>query len=129
MNKNDCANFVDAGNSYLQTARRGHRRGSVFSDTMIYHILCLSIEKYLMGIFCLHNAIPEHNTLSHMAQEASAFANLPAGLIERIKSMDKILNLCDPAAPLQAMITEGQLKSMLHVGEKIRDIAEGKKWM
>lgn len=125
MNRKDCENFIDAGNSYLKTARQGHRRGSVFTNTMIYHILCLSIEKYFMGIFCWHNAIPEHHTLSHMAHEASGFADMPADLIEQIEAMDNVLNLCDPAAPLQAALTESQLRSMLGVGERIRDLACG----
>jgi hypothetical protein len=122
MNKNDCISFVDAGNSYLQTAKRGHQRGSVFTGTMIYHILCLSIEKYLMGIFCLHHAIPEHHTLSHMAREAAAFTDMPQDLIVQIEAMDNVLNLCDPAAPLQASLTDSQLQSMLQVGEKTRDL-------
>ena len=122
MNGNDCASFVEAGHSYLQTARRGHRRESVFTGTMIYHILCLSIEKYLMGLFCFHNAIPQHSTLSSMAQEAADFADLPPDLIEHIKAMDSVLNLCDPAAPLQAMLTDSQIASMIQVGERLRDL-------
>ena len=123
MDKNDCESYFDAGSSYLETAKRGHSRSSVFSGTMIYHILCLSIEKFLMGIFCCHNAIPQHNTLSDMIQEANTFTEMPKELIEQIQSMDSILNLCDPNAPLQAIITEDQLKAMLTVGEKIRDLA------
>lgn len=122
MNRNDCESYFDAGDSYLETAKRGHHRSSVFTGTMIYHILCLSIEKFLMGIFCCHNAIPQHSTLSHMIQEAAAFTEMPKELIEHVKAMDNVLNLCDPAAPLQAVLTESQLQAMLMVGEKIRDL-------
>jgi hypothetical protein len=124
MNKKDCASFVEAGNSYLQTAQRGRQRGSVFTGNMIYHILCLSIEKYLMAIFCLHRAIPEHHTLSHMAREATAFTKMPEDLIARIEAMDNVLNLCDPAAPLQASLSDSQLQSMLQVGEKLRELVQ-----
>jgi hypothetical protein len=122
MSKNDCERFFDAGSSYLKTAQRGHRRRSVFSVAMIYHILCLSIEKFLMAIFCCHNAIPQHHTLSHMVQEATTFTTIPGELIEQVQGLDKVLNLCDPNAPLQAVLTDGQLQSMLTVGEKIRDL-------
>lgn len=122
MNKNDCVSYFDAGNSYLKTAKRGYRRRSVFSSAMLYHILCLSIEKFLMGIFCYHNAIPQHSTLSHMVQEVAAFTNVPKELIEQVQSMDSVLNLCDPNAPLQSALTESQIQSMLTVGEKIRDL-------
>jgi len=122
MNRNDCESYFDAGNSYLETAKRGHKRSSVFTGTMIYHILCLSIEKFLMGIFCYHNAIPQNSTLSHMIQEAAAFTDMPVELIEQVKSMDNVLNLCDPNAPLQAVLTESQLQGMLSVGEKIRNL-------
>jgi hypothetical protein len=122
MSKNDCANFLDAGDSYLQTAKRGRHRGSVFTGTIIYHILCLSIEKYLMGLFCLHHAFPENHTLSHMAREAAAFTDMPTDLIAQIEAMDNVVNLCDPAAPLQAPLTKSQLQSMLQVGERIRHL-------
>ena len=122
MNKSDCDSYLDSANSYLETAKRGSRRSSVFSGPMIYHILCLSIEKFLMGIFCQHNAIPQHNTLSHMIQEAAAFTTIPEELIEQVQSMDKILNLCDPHAPLQMALTENQLQGMLAVGEKVRSL-------
>jgi c-di-GMP-related signal transduction protein len=122
MNKSDCASYFDAGNSYLEAAKRGNHRRSVFSGTMIYHILCLSVEKFLMGIFCYHNAIPQHSTLSHMVQEVAAFTDVPKALIERVQSMDNILNLCEPNAPLQMTLTENQLQDMLSLAEKIRDI-------
>ena len=122
MNKTDYENFFDAGNSYLRTAQHGHKRSSVFTNTMIYHVLCLSIEKLLMGIFFYHNAIPQHNALGHMIKEAAEFADIPEELIEQVQSMDGILNLCDPNAPLQAAITESQLQAMLTVGDKIRDL-------
>ncbi|BBO85358.1 hypothetical protein [Desulfosarcina ovata] len=123
MNRNDCASLIEAGNSYLETARNGHRRGSVFTGTMIYHVVCLSIEKYLMGIFCCYNAIPQHNTLSRMAQEAADFADLPSDLLQAIEAMDGVLNLCDPATPLQATLTGKQLQAMIQVGEQLRDLA------
>jgi hypothetical protein len=123
MNKDDCERYFDAGTSYLETAKRGHRRGSVFTATMIYHILCISIEKFLMGIFCYHNAIPQHNTLSHMVQELAAFTEVSKELIEQVQAIDNVLNLCDPNAPLQMMLTERQLQAMLTVGEKIRSLA------
>jgi hypothetical protein len=122
MNKNDCESYFNAGDSYLKTAKRGHGRSSVFTGTMIYHILCLSIEKFLMGIFCCHNAIPQHSTLSHMIQEAAAFTDMPKELIEQVNAMDNVLNLCDPGAPLQAVLTESQLQAMLIVGEKVRNL-------
>ena len=123
MSKNDCESFFDAGNSYLETAKRGHRKCSVFTGTMIYHILCLSIEKFLMGIFCYHKAIPQHNTLSSMAQEAAALVELPEGLIEQVQLLDNVLNLCDPNTPLQMMLTESQIQTMLTVGDKVRSLA------
>ncbi|GAB6908303.1 conserved hypothetical protein [Desulfosarcina cetonica] len=122
MIKRDCESFVEAGNSYLKTAQRGHRRESVFTGTMLYPILCLSIEKYLMGLFCYHNAIPQHNTLARMAREAADFVDIPMDLIEAIQSMDGLLDLCDPAAPLQMGLSDAQLQSMIAVGEKIRDL-------
>ena len=122
MNKNDCAGYFDAGNSYLESAKRGYHRRSVFSSAMIYHFLCLSIEKFLMGIFCYHNAIPQHSTLSHMVQEVAAITDVPKALIEQVQSMDNILNLCDPNAPLQMTLTENQLQDMLTLTEKIRNI-------
>ena len=125
MNKNDCESYFAAGNSYLQTAIKGHRRSSVFTDSMIYHILCLSIEKFLMGLFCCHNAIPEHHTLSNMIREAASFAEMPEDLMEQIEAMDNVLNLCDPSAPLKATLTESQLQAMLKVGEKVRDLVSG----
>ena len=122
MNKSGCASYFDAGNNYLETAKRGYRRRSVFTGTMIYHILCLSVEKFLMGIFCYHNAIPQHSTLSHMIQEVAAFSDVPKELIEQVQSMDNALNLCDPNASLQMTLTENQLQDMLIMSEKIRNI-------
>lgn len=122
MNKSDCASYFDAGNSYLEAAKRGNRRRSVFSGTMIYHILCLSVEKFLMGIFCYHNAIPQQSTLSHMVQEVAALTDVPRELIEQVQSMDNILNLCNPTAPLQMALTKRQLQTMLILGEKVSNI-------
>ncbi len=120
MKKNDCESFFDAGHSYLQTAQHWHRGQSVCRGAMIYHILCLSIEKFLMGIFCYHHAVPQHNTLFHMVQEVAAFTDIPEDLIEQVQSMDNVLNSCDSNTPLQASLTESRLAAMLTVGERVR---------
>ncbi|WP_419659026.1 hypothetical protein [Desulfosarcina variabilis] len=75
-----------------------------------------------MWIFCYHNAIPQHSTLSHMIQEVAAFSDVPKELIEQVQSIDNALNLFDPNASFQMALTENQLQDMLIMSEKIRSI-------
>ncbi|SHK98429.1 hypothetical protein SAMN02745216_04418 [Desulfatibacillum alkenivorans DSM 16219] len=125
MSKENCSHFVDEANKFLQTARRGHRRSAVFNNSMIYHIVCLSIEKYLMGLFAYHDALPMHNTLTSMIREAAPLVNLPPFLIEEVTAMDNIVNLCDPGAPLETALTDDQLQGMIMTGEKVRELVNG----
>ena len=120
MSKENAGHFVDEANKYLQTARRGHRRSAVFNNAMIYHIICLSIEKYLLGLFAYHNTLPMHNTLTSMIREAAPLVQMPPFMIEEVTAMDNVVNLCDPGAPLEAIITDGQLQGMINTGEKLR---------
>jgi len=125
MSKENCASFMEEGNKFLQTARRSHRRSMMFNNTMIYHVLCLSIEKYLLGLFRFHNSLPTHNTLTYMIRDVTQFLELPPFLIEEITAMDNILNLCDPEAPLEASLTDDQLQGMLMTGERVREMVNG----
>lgn len=122
MADTDWKSFLTAGDSYLRIASRGSLKTMVLTDSLVYHMLGLSLESYLMALFRLHNQLPCHSTLSSMVTEAGGLMEIPQDLCEEIKAMDRMLNLCDPAAPLEMALSREGLAAMLAAGEKMGEL-------
>ncbi|MFO7497538.1 MAG: hypothetical protein R6X05_18080, partial [Desulfobacterales bacterium] len=62
------------------TALNGSRRPEIFNNELRYGILAMAVEKYLVGVFRYHGALPEGHTLGSLAAAADRIVPMAARL-------------------------------------------------
>lgn len=115
---------IDAGLKYLQTARNGLDRPSVFNNELIYHLNAMAIEKLLVGIYQYHQQIPVDHTLDGLVDDLAAICAMDKDLGERIKALARFDDMC-PLVPVNRATPDNtQIRAMLAVGGQVAAFAE-----
>ena len=119
----DWQDHIDTGCKYLNTARNGLKRPSVFNNELIYHLTAMAIEKLLVGVYQFHKQMPADHTLGGLVDDLASFCYLDKDLGERIKDLARFDDMC-PLVPVNRTIpSDAQIKAMLVVGTQVSEFA------
>lgn len=115
--------FINDGNKYLKTAvNGGKKRKKVFTPDIIYHIVSMSIENYIMGYLLYHNHLPDNHTLIDLINAVKEISEVDDDLYKRIIHMNRFQEaVCSLSAQIKLMPKEEDIKEFLFIGESIRD--------
>lgn len=120
----DWQDHIDAGCKYLQTARNGLDRPSVFNNELIYHLTAMAIEKLLVGIYQYHEKMPVDHTLGGLVDDLTTICAMDKDLGEDIKALAQFDDMC-PLVPVNRATPDStQIKAMLAVGGQVVAFAE-----
>ena len=121
----DWLEHLTTGQKYLQTARNGLARPSVFNNKLIYHLTAMAIEKMLVGVFQYHRQMPEDHTLDGLVDGLAHICPLDKDLADGIKGIGRFDDMC-PLVPVKHRIPDDlEIKAMLAVGEQVAAFADG----
>ena len=120
----DWQEHIDAGRKYLQTARNGLERPSVFNNELIYHLTAMAIEKLLVGVYQFHQQMPVDHTLDGLVDDLATICLMDEDLGERIKHLARFDDMC-PLVPVNRTIPDNkQIQALLAVGGQVAAFAE-----
>jgi len=89
--------FLQDGDGYLKTAIAGHeRRQNIFTSEILYNIIAMAIEKFVMAALMRHGALPYNHTMGDLAEAMDeTFPNAMGDIGERLIELDKYQEICD----------------------------------
>lgn len=120
----DWQNHIDTGRSFLQTARNGLKRPSVFNNELIYHLIAMAIEKLLVGVYQFHRQMPVDHTLDGLVDDLATICPLDKDLGEQIKGLGRFDDMC-PLVPVNRKIPDVmQIQAMLAIGGQVATFAD-----
>ena len=122
----DWLEHITAGRKYLQTARNGLARPSVFNNKLIYHLTAMAIEKMLVGVFQYHRQMPEDHTLDGLVDGLAHLCPLDKDLADGIKGIGRFDDMCPLVPVKQRTPDDMEIKAMLAVGEQVAAFADEK---
>lgn len=79
----------------------------------LYHIICLSVEKYTAALSGMYNYIPMHSGLSFVFRELDKKIQLPAHFIEEVRFLNSFMVYCSLDFIAPKPITEIDVKRMM----------------
>ena len=89
--------FLRNGEGYLKTATAGYqRRQQVFTAEILYNLVAMSIEKFIMAALMRHGAMPYNHTMKDLVEAMETiFPGKMARLSQGLLEMDKYQEICD----------------------------------
>lgn len=82
-NQTESPRFISDAESYYKTALGGVKRKAVFTNEILYNIISMSIEKYMMGFLTSKNELPPCHTLGNMIKEVKRHVSVSDSLVKK----------------------------------------------
>ena len=89
--------FLRDGKGYLKTAVAGHRnRQQVFTSEILYNIIAMAVEKFIMAALMQHGAMPYNHTMADLVEAMeSTFPGRMTDIREGLLDLDRYQDICN----------------------------------
>ena len=113
------AEFIHEGYQYLNTARNGSKRKEVFNNELIFNLIGLSVEKFLVGLCLEHGHMPADHTLAGIVVETHRLCPMEETLVKAIHMMDRVQDLCSLDVKNSCIVSDLQIENLLAMNEQV----------
>ena len=119
--------FTDEGAQFLATAINAVRkRRKVFTPDILYNLIAMSMEKYIMGYLLYRKNLPDNHTLGDLMDALKRVDPIEDELCDRIVRMDRFQEICCITTYNREIPEEKDIEEMLTLGERIRDYVKAR---
>jgi hypothetical protein len=86
--------MIRHADGYFNTASRAYSKKSVFSDELIFNILTMSIEKFLVGLLMSKGIMPVNHVIKYLLMETNQYFDLDKDVSQKLEMVDHYLDIC-----------------------------------
>ncbi len=118
--------FLSDGEGFLRTAQGGYqRRKDVFTPEVIYNLVAMAIEKFVMAALMQKAALPYNHTMIDLVQAMdTTFPGRIDGIRKELLKMDEYQQICDPWDFTIIPPEEQEIPAMLDLADKLKQLTE-----
>lgn len=118
--------FLADGNGYLRTADGAYKKGNrIFTSEILYNIIAMSIEKYVMAALMRHGTMPYNHTMADLVEAMEeTFPHAIDAIREGLLKLDTYQDICDPYEFTLVEPAMDEIPAMLEVAERLRQLVE-----
>lgn len=120
--------FLEEGEAYLHTAKSAYTNGrKAFTPEILYNIIAMSIEKLVMATLMKHGALPYNHTMADLVFALDdVFPDYITEIREELLKLDSYQEICDVDSFSITPPMANEIPSMLHLGERLRQLLQQK---
>ena len=89
--------FLQDGKGFLSTALAGYqKRQQVFTAEILYNIIAMAVEKFIMAALMRHGALPYNHTMGDLVEAMEhTFPGRMGTISEGLLDLDRYQEICD----------------------------------
>lgn len=92
----DWHNYYQDGEKFLRTATAGQRRRpEIFTPEILYNLVAMAIEKFIMGFLMYHGDLADNHTMADMLHSMERHLEVPPALARDLLHLDSFQEICD----------------------------------
>lgn len=120
--------FLRDGEAYLKTAVAAHqKRQDVFTPEILYNIVAMAIEKFVMAALMRHGTLPYNHTMVDLVESMEeTFPNAMGDIREGLIELDKYQDICALDNYHISPPSMEEIPDMLELGQKLRSLVVNK---
>ena len=117
--------FLKDGEGFLRTAVGAYeKRNKVFTSEILYNIIAMAIEKFVMAALMRHGALPYNHTMKDLVEAMDeTFPAAIDDLREGLLKMDEYQDICDLDGFRITPPDMEEIPGMLEIGQKLKRMA------
>lgn len=118
--------YLEDGNGYLRTATRGFlNRKQIFTSEILYNIIAMAIEKFVMAALMRHGTLPYNHTMADLVESMEeTFPGALADIREGLLRLDSYQDICDPYEFTIVELAMDEIPNMLDLAEKLQQLVK-----
>ncbi len=118
----DWDSFLSDGVAYLRTAVGAHKKGrKVFSPEILYNIVAMAIEKFVMAALMQRGELPWNHTMGDLvAAMDEVFPDEISSIKEGLLELDRYQEICDVDTFNITPPDEGEIPNMLDLAVQMQ---------
>lgn len=116
--------YLEDGDGYLRTAKGGYaNRKKVFTSNILYNIIAMAIEKFVMAALMRHGTLPYNHTMADLVESMEqTFPGALADIREGLLRLDSYQDICDPYEFSIVELAMDEIPGMLDLAEKLQKL-------
>jgi hypothetical protein len=116
--------FWRDGQGFLRTATAAHRgRKSVFTPEILYNIIAMAIEKFVMAALMSYGALPYNHTMKDLVNAMEeTFPGAVNDIRERLIELDHYQEICALDAFAVIAPAREEIPAMLELGSRMQEL-------
>ena len=120
--------FFEEGKAFLKTASSAHAgKKSAFSPEILYNIIAMAIEKFVMASLMRHGAMPCNHTMTDLVEAMEeTFPGDLADIRHGLLQLDKYQDICHPEGFSIRPPKMTEIPAMLVLAGKMQSLATEK---
>lgn len=113
--------YIREGEQYLRCAvNAAEKRPGVFTPVILYNLIAMAIEKFLMGFLMHHGALAENHTMIDILRSVEKIIGPQRQMAEDFRYLDSFQEICDIDAYNRREPTMDEIPRILACGVKIQ---------
>lgn len=114
--------FLQHGDDYLKTVSSAYfNRKKAFTPEILYNIVAMSIEKFIMAALMRHGALPYNHTMSDLVESMEeTFPKKLGDLKEKLLALDQYQEICDTDTFTIRPPSMNNISEMIETAKNIR---------
>ena len=107
-------------NGYFSTAMRAYQKNSVFSDELIFNILTMAIEKYLVGLLMSVGILPVNHVIKYLLMEVNQHFDIDKTVRQKLEDVDNYLDICSLDEFLKITPSKEELGKLIEATSQLK---------
>jgi len=114
--------FLSEARDYHKMIAGGMKRKKVFTNEILYNLMAMSIEKYIMGFLTQRNRLPQCHTLKNMVEELKTLVPVGDDMVQKMYYFDSVQMICSLVAYNRSAISDGDISDMAVLLDDLRQL-------
>jgi hypothetical protein len=115
--------YIREGEQYLKCAvNAAEKRSGVFTPVILYNLIGMAIEKFLMGFLMHHGALAENHTMIDILRSVEKITGPQPQMAKDFRYLDSFQEICDMDAFNRREPDLTEIPRILACGVKIQAI-------
>jgi len=113
--------MIKGADSYYNSARGAFYKDSKFTTELIFNILTMAVEKYLVGLLMSKGIMPENHVIKYLLEETELYFTLDKTVHQNLTKVDEYLYICSLDSFTKKVPSRDELESMIMALDNLKN--------
>ncbi len=112
--------MIKGADSYFNSAKSAFIKGSKFNGELVFNILTMSIEKYLVGLLMSKGIMPVNHVIEYLLKETDEYFKIDKIIQKTLATVDDYLYICSMDNFINKIPSNEELDNLIAAVDKLK---------